>query len=736
MTPDAVQAPAGAGGGALSVGLNPCNGKHAGRSWFGPDEQEGTLGTFEVVAAIVHAIPALVWIVVAESSWRMVRTKQSESRFFWLLPVVAAGVGLTYTIFTFVCLFPAELRAARGLPVLLAYAIHDCVLFIMIASARHLTRYFPTPERPPGFGWLVVNYGSGVAMCVLCLAFLDLIRIPGVTEGFAAYPSLRIIYQLVWIGLIVAGLLPIIQPGGMTAGMSGWIGARRSDAFFLIGAMVTLIAWLVLAGTTGWTRGTLWHPTPWGVALDAVAGFGFAAPMAARFLGHIVRSVIVILCTGLAAAAVCFAAVPTAVAAIGEGYAPLVNLAALIALILIFLPGRALLLHVIDASLLQRDVRRRDELQQFMQTLSPKLGAAECSRRALAELGRVMRLRGAALLFGDAETVVCGRIEVTELERLGLGRIELGRALLGNELREFPDAFRDALAAADIVGIVPVASPRRQRGLLLLATDLLGAMFTDDEEHALRGFADQLALVLDGVELLATAVAAQRSLAHAEKLAAVGELAARVAHEIRNPVTAARSLAQQLCREPTSPLNAEHAALIVEEMERVERRIAALLQYARKEEFRPEPVDLTELAENAGRAFATRFDEGGVAFRCNANGPVTASVDRERIRQVLINLIENALDALSLQESRRLCLDVVGSNGTAEIRVTDNGPGVDSETLGRLFDPFFSLKAKGTGLGLAIAKRIVEAHGGELSACRVATGGLQFIVKLPSAVGG
>jgi len=691
------------------------------------------LGTFEVVAALVHAIPALVWLVIAESSWRMVRTKQSESRFFWLLPVVAAGVGLTYTIFTFVCLFPDELRAQRGLPVLLAYAIHDCVLFVMIAGAQHLTRYFPTPEREPSATWLALNYGSSVAMSALGLAFLGLVEVPGLPAGFAAYPALRMLYQIIMIGLIVAALLPIIRPGGMTAGMSGWIGARRSDAFFLIGAMVTMAAWLVIAGTTSWTTGKLWRPTGWGIALDAVAGFGFAAPMATRFLGHVVRSVLVILVTGLAAAAVCFVAVPMATSAIGVDYAPLINLAALIALILIFLPGRALLLQMIDASLLRRDVRRRDELQAFMQALSPALGGSECCRRALAELARVMRLRGAALLFREGDAVVHGHIEIGELQRLGLGKVALSRALLGNELREFPDDFRDVLNAADIVGVVPVTSPDHQRGLLLLATDLLGATFTDEEEHALRAFADQLALLLDGSELLASALAAQRSLAHAEKLAAIGELAARVAHEIRNPVTAARSLAQQLCREPTSPLNAEHAALIVEEMERVERRIAALLQYARKEEFRPEPVDLTELARNTGRAFAARFDESGVAFHCNVNGPVTANVDRERIRQVLVNLMENALDALASQESRRLSLDVAGNNGSAEIRVTDNGPGVAPEALGRLFEPFFSMKAKGTGLGLAIAKRIVEAHGGELTANPVKTGGLQFVVRLPAS---
>lgn len=686
-----------------------------------------------MVAALVHAIPALVWAVIAESSWRMVRSKQSQSRFFWLLPVVAAGVGLTYTIFTFVCLLPPDLRAQRTLPVLLAYAIHDCVLFFVVASARHLTRYFPTPERPPSAAWLAVNYGSSAVMSVLALAFLGLIHLPAPSAGFTTYPIIRIVYQLMMIGLLVAGLLPIIRPGGITAGLSSWTGARRSDAFFLIGAMITMVAWLVLASTTSWTIGQLWQPTGWGVTLDGIIGFGFAAPMAVRFLGHVVRSVLVVLSTGLAAAAVCFAGIPMAIAEFGADYAPLINLAGLIALIFIFVPGRAMLLHAIDASILKRNVRRRDQLQVFMQRLSPELGGAECCRRALAELVNVMSLRGAALLFSNGEAVVHGRIDTAEVERLGLGSVQVTRSLLGTELREFPDGFRDVLAAADIVGVVPVVGPRRQRGLLLLATDLLGATFADEEDHLLRAFADQLALVLDGAELLASTVAAQRSLAHAEKLAAVGELAARVAHEIRNPVTAARSLAQQLCREPTSPLNAEHAALIVEEMERVEHRIAGLLQYARKEEFRPEPVDLSELARNAGRAFAARFEEGGVAFECNANGPVTASVDRERIRQVLVNLLENALDAVALQESRHVSLAIAGGNGTAEIRLTDNGPGVAPEALGRLFEPFFSLKPKGTGLGLAIAKRIVEAHGGELSAHPVETGGLQFVVKLPAA---
>src|SRR2546425_9181244 len=100
---------------------------------------------------------------------------------------------------------------------------------------------------------------------------------------------------------------------------------------------------------------------------------------------------------------------------------------------------------------------------------------------------------------------------------------------------------------------------------------MLGGFFHEDDVEGFQAFVAQLALLLDGADLLARTIAVERSLAHTEKLAAIGELAARIAHEIRNPVTAARSLAQQLAREPGQPWVAEHR-LILEELERVERR--------------------------------------------------------------------------------------------------------------------------------------------------------------------
>jgi signal transduction histidine kinase len=248
----------------------------------------------------------------------------------------------------------------------------------------------------------------------------------------------------------------------------------------------------------------------------------------------------------------------------------------------------------------------------------------------------------------------------------------------------------------------------------------------------LQAFADQLALVLDGAALLARAVAVERSLAHSEKLAAIGELAARIAHEIRNPVTAARSLAQQLSREPASPLNAEHAGLILTELERVERQVAALLRFARREEFHFESVDLAELVRATVETFRPRLESAGITVELHLRPHTTIHADRDKIRQVLINVIENAVDALGgAAHTKQLSVGVGGVNGTATIQVTDTGPGVSAATLPQLFEPFFSLKPNGTGLGLAIAKRTVDAHGGRIAATSPPGAGMTFEIELP-----
>jgi signal transduction histidine kinase len=353
----------------------------------------------------------------------------------------------------------------------------------------------------------------------------------------------------------------------------------------------------------------------------------------------------------------------------------------------------------------------------------------------LAKVVELMELRGAGIvLFQSSTAVVHGTVDLDPVRTLWSQRAaeELPqRAFAGAELRELPLPVTQALIHANVVGVFPIFSHGHQWGHMFISTGFLETATNDDNVAILQAFADQLALVLDGAELLARAVGVERTLAHAEKLAAIGELAARIAHEIRNPITAARSLAQQLAREPESPYGEEHA-LILEELERVERQVAALLRFARKEEFRFELVDLGDLARTTAGGFHSRLEAAGIEVDCDAAGGIVARADREKLRQVLVNLIENAIDALqNVEAPRRLSLRVGSVNGTAQLEVADNGPGAPAEVVSRLFEPFFSRKEHGTGLGLAIAKRTVDAHGGRISVRGSQGGGLAMQIELP-----
>src|SRR5438132_1375801 len=325
---------------------------------------------------------------------------------------------------------------------------------------------------------------------------------------------------------------------------------------------------------------------------------------------------------------------------------------------------------------------------------------------------------------------------------LYFGARRLGGRLADPELRRLVD-FAAVLGVAFVLipgqvllrgalDQVVFRRSRRRWGHVLVRTDLLGASFSDEDDQALDAVADQLALLLDGAELLARTRAVERSLAHAEQLAAIGELAARIAHEIRNPITAARSLAQQLVQEE-SAFGEEHR-LILAELERVEKQVAALLRFARRDEFRFEGVDLGELARATVAGFRTRLEAAGVGVELELADGVTARADREKMRQVLINLIENALDALAASPApRRVGIGVGTAHGRALLRLTDSGPGVPADVLPHLFEPFYSRKEAGTGLGLAIAKRTVDAHGGRIELASQADAGMTVRIELPLA---
>lgn len=209
-------------------------------------------------------------------------------------------------------------------------------------------------------------------------------------------------------------------------------------------------------------------------------------------------------------------------------------------------------------------------------------------------------------------------------------------------------------------------------------------------------------------------------------------LAASVAHEIRNPVAAVKSLVQQMAEAPQHEDNAEYARVALDELERVERSIAHLLRYAREEHFKPSEIRLDHVIESAVGTFGGRLE--GIEVE-RALEPVALRADGEQLRRVFINLVGNALDAMADDDTPAATLTVACGRNLAgtEVwaRVADSGPGITAQQLDRVFEPFQTSKARGTGLGLAIVRKVVAAHGGTVEVRSEPGLGTEFSVRLP-----
>jgi two-component system sensor histidine kinase HydH len=213
------------------------------------------------------------------------------------------------------------------------------------------------------------------------------------------------------------------------------------------------------------------------------------------------------------------------------------------------------------------------------------------------------------------------------------------------------------------------------------------------------------------------------------------ELSASIAHEIRNPITAAKSLVQQMGEDPASSENVDYAKVAIEELDRVERSVAHLLRYAREEDVHMTDVRLADVIESGLDTFRERIAASGVQLKTELGTDFVLRGDPEKLRRVLINLVGNALDALDGKAMPDPTIEVMAGENLAGtecwVRVRDNGPGIDPETLSKIFSPFYTSKDSGTGLGLAISKKVVDAHGGSIEASSQPGAGTEFTITIP-----
>jgi signal transduction histidine kinase len=225
----------------------------------------------------------------------------------------------------------------------------------------------------------------------------------------------------------------------------------------------------------------------------------------------------------------------------------------------------------------------------------------------------------------------------------------------------------------------------------------------------------------------------ERNLHRAEQLAAVGQLAAGVAHEVRNPLTGVKLLLQAAARpQSPTPLTADRLDLLLKEVGRIERTVQGLVDFAKMPPADRRSHDLRELAAEAVEVERPRADAKAVGLRAEVAGiPALVRVDRDQVRSLLANLLSNAIDATP---PGGYVVIRVGpeQNGHVALEVIDSGPGIDPTVSGRLFTPFVTTKSTGTGLGLTLAERIARDHGGTLTAGNRHGGGASFRLVLPA----
>ncbi len=222
----------------------------------------------------------------------------------------------------------------------------------------------------------------------------------------------------------------------------------------------------------------------------------------------------------------------------------------------------------------------------------------------------------------------------------------------------------------------------------------------------------------------------ERDILRAEQLAAVGQLAAGVAHEIRNPLTAIKMLVQ-VARSAGETLPPEDLAVIETEVRRMERSLQSFLDYARPVKPSRRDTDLVAVIDRTLELIRGRATQQKVAVRFDRPaGPTPAVADPEQLKQVFVNLTMNALDAMPTGGELRVRM-TARPGGLWLFEVIDSGPGVAPQVADKLFQPFASGKETGLGLGLVLSRRIVEDHGGTLTLANRAAGGAAALVTLP-----
>ncbi|MHB8124141.1 MAG: ATP-binding protein [Desulfitobacteriaceae bacterium] len=379
-----------------------------------------------------------------------------------------------------------------------------------------------------------------------------------------------------------------------------------------------------------------------------------------------------------------------------------------------------------------------------MVTFGVKNGGGKYSKETLNRwIETVLRLNSSLVLYKNKHKLILDTISVGVLTINRKGNI----TFVNNELEKMFGFKAESCIGKNLTALNYKGNKQLDDGTytdLVIETLETGKVFTGEEREYSCGkilkvttspILDEdgnITEVIASVQNITEQKQLEKAIMRNEKFATVGTLAAGIAHEIRNPLTSVRGFIQLLQPELAKSPKKEYLNIMLDELDRVNGVITDFLNSTKPTLPKRYQVEMPALLEEI--QILTECEalllEINLHFFCPAEIP-SLHIDKDQIKQVLLNIIKNAFDAVGPRGKVEVTAQWQAGSPMVSIIVQDNGVGMDQQTMARIYDPFFTTKESGTGLGMAVTHQIIRNHGGEIKVNSVPGIGSTFIISLP-----